>query len=85
MDIEERLRLSAARDACAEAADRDACNELLRRLIEHHPEHEAPACRSRRAADDPIRHEWQDRQESERQDHNPIAQSRPTLARAKAL
>jgi hypothetical protein len=50
MDIEERLRLSAARDACAEAADRDACKELLRRLIEHHPEHETPTCRSRREA-----------------------------------
>ena len=49
MDIVEQLRLSDA------AANRDACNELLRRLIEHHPEHEAPACRSRRAADDPIR------------------------------
>jgi hypothetical protein len=47
MDIVEQLRL----------ANRDACKELLRRLIEHHPEHEAPACRSRRAADDPIRHE----------------------------
>ena len=62
MDTVEQLRLSAV-------AKRDACNELLRRLIEHHPEHEAPACRSRRAADEPIRHEWQDRQESERQDH----------------
>ena len=61
MDVGEQLRLSAAaaRDACAAAAARDACNELLRRLIEHHPDHEAPACRSRRAADDPIRHEWQ--------------------------
>ena len=50
MDIVEQLRLSAA------AADRDACNELLRRHIEHHPEHEAPTCRSRREADEPIRH-----------------------------
>ena len=35
----EQVRLAAA-------AARDACNELLRRLIEHHPEHEAPTCRS---------------------------------------
>ena len=35
----EQLRLAAA-------AARDAGNELLRRLIEHHPEHEAPTCRS---------------------------------------
>ena len=50
MDEQLQLSAAAARDACAVAANRDACNELLRRLIEHHPEHEAPACRNRREA-----------------------------------